>query len=330
MTLRRTKVTAIIAFCLMALAALWAARDRKPQPEKITIGVAVQPVSAPVYIAYEKGFFKQEGLQVTMRNYWVGKDALQAVMDEKAQFCTVAETPIMFAGLKHEPIAVVATIADSRRYMKMIARKDRGIAGPGELRGKRIAVSLGTNAQYYLDVYLMFFGVPRSSVRVVPLAPEKIADALAQGGIDAAVSWEPHLERQQNMLGVNGLVLENEIIYELYWNIAARQDYAATHADAVKKLLRALLRAQQYMEQHPQDAHDITARYVGVSQFDLADFNFDVRLPQSLILSLEEQARWAVRSGLAGADEVPNFLRLVYTSGLESVAPDAVNLPVKR
>ncbi len=71
----------------------------KKAPEPVIVAVSQQPLSAPVYIAYEEGYFRDEGLAVTLQPFWAGKDAFQSVLDGKAQIATVAETPIAFARL---------------------------------------------------------------------------------------------------------------------------------------------------------------------------------------------------------------------------------------
>jgi NitT/TauT family transport system substrate-binding protein len=319
--------SAIVLLVLAVVFSFQYGRDRRPgNSEKVVFAVGLQPVSAPVYVAHDKGFFEQEGLQVTLQHYWAGKDALESVMQGKADFCTVAETPIVLAALSQQPLSILATISDSKQYMKIVARKDRGIFRPDDLRTKRIGVSPGTNAEYYLATYLTFNGIRQDEVQVVPVKPEGMAAALADGDIDAAVSWEPHLGKQRKALGPNAVVLENRGLYQLYWNLVSSQEYVKSHRDTIGGLLRALLRAQQYMEEHEGEMMAITAAYVGEYNFKPSDFHFDLRLGQSLILSLEEQERWAIASGRAGANGMINFLRLVDFEGMEAVAPDSVTL----
>jgi ABC-type nitrate/sulfonate/bicarbonate transport system substrate-binding protein len=317
---------AAIAVSIGVFFMMQAGCEQKKDLESVTIALSRQPISAPVYAAHDKKFFEGEGLRVTLRQYWTGKDALDAVIKGKADFCTVAETPVMFAAFKNEPIAVIATIADTDRFMKIIARKDRNILGPRDLEGKTIGVSMGTNAQYFFDAYLSFNGISRDRVHPVPMQPELMADALVKGKIDAAVCWEPHIARLRKKLGSNAVVFENEEIYQTLWNIVARREYVKNHRETVKKLLRGLLQAEDFIAEHQQEAQRITAGYVGDPEFSLNDFNFDLRLGQSLVLDLEEQARWAINSGLTDKKEVPNFLDLLYFQGMETVAPDSVTV----
>ncbi len=66
--------------------------------------------------------------------------------------------------------------------------------------------------------------------------------------------------------------------------------------------------------------------HVSEETVSFTDYTFDIRLGQSLLLSLETEARWAIRNRLTDKREVPNFLPLMYTKGLEAVDPDAITL----
>jgi NitT/TauT family transport system substrate-binding protein len=149
---KKLKIVAGIALIVAIAIAFIAVFNHKNtvNPEKITLAVAAQPISAPVYVAYEKGFFKEEGLQVSLPSFGSGKDALALVLQGKAAFCTVAETPLVFAAINGKSFHIVATMAESTKYMKIVARKDRGIRSARDLSGKRIGVTMGTNAEYYL------------------------------------------------------------------------------------------------------------------------------------------------------------------------------------
>lgn len=302
-------------------------RGEPLRPRKIAIAVSAQPLSSPVYVAYAKGYFRKEGLEVDLQKHPSGKDALDGVLKGAAQFCTVAETPIMFAGLRGEKFFIIATIAESKEYMRVVGRKDRGVEQARDLAGKRVGVSRGTTAEYFLDALLTFNGIPEKRVRRVFLTPEEMPRALAAGAIDAAVTWSSYAVEMQGLLGDNGSVISNELIYKIWWNIAGGREFVSAYPETVEKLLRALLRAEAYINAHPGEAALIVERFVGQDALSLADYEFDIQLGQALLLDLEEQARWAIRNGLTDRTEVPNLLGLFYTEGLEATAPGSVMMP---
>jgi ABC-type nitrate/sulfonate/bicarbonate transport system substrate-binding protein len=116
-------------------------------PLKITICEGTQPIAGLVYVAYQEKFFEQQGLEVVLEPHSTGKACLGAVLDGKADLATVAETPIVLAGLEDKKFFVTATIHESEENTVVVARKDRGVVAPADLTGKKVGVTRGTNAQ---------------------------------------------------------------------------------------------------------------------------------------------------------------------------------------
>ena len=53
---------------------------------------------------------------------------------------------------------------------------------------------------------------------------------------------------------------------------------------------------------------------------------FSLTLDQSLVLAMEDEARWMIANNLTNATAVPDFRQYIYTDGLESVRPGSVNI----
>jgi NitT/TauT family transport system substrate-binding protein len=56
------------------------------------------------------------------------------------------------------------------------------------------------------------------------------------------------------------------------------------------------------------------------------EHELSLRLEQSLILAMEDQARWMIANNLTTPATMPNFLNNIYAWGLEAVAPEAVDI----
>jgi len=161
--------------------------------KKITIAVTTITDSTPVYIAFEKNYFKNEGIDVALQTHTSGKSALNAVKEGKADIATSAEAPLMHSGLKGEKIYIIATIEKTEKLNGIVARKDRGISTFGDLEGKKIGVTFGTGGEFFLDIFLTTSGISRNDIEYINLKPEKMFDALMNGEVDAVSSWNPHL-----------------------------------------------------------------------------------------------------------------------------------------
>lgn len=326
--------TVLILAAMMLCAALSSCdlREEKPAgpPDKVTIAFATLPETAVAQVAQSRGFYREEGLEVTARLHPYGKVALMDLLEGKADFATVAETPVMFAIMKGEKISVIATIQNSTLGHAILARRDRGILTPGDLRGKRIAATMGTTSDFFLDAILSLHGISRRDVQVVGVKAEEIPAAMEHGDVDAASAFTPYTAFTEKKLGNRMITFHNGDIYRYHFNVAAKQEFIRKNPEMVKKVLRALLKAEAFVRENPADAQKIVTDFSGIETGIVrsiwSDANFAVTLDQSLILALEDESRWAIKGGLTGSRTVPNYLDCIYSDGLKSIKPAAVRI----
>jgi len=300
-------------------------------PESLTIALnSTYLGSALVSIAAANGYFKAEGLEVTLQPHATGRAALDAVLAAQADLATVAETPFMFAVMKRQAVSIVATISAAARDHGVIARKDRGITTPADLKGKRVGVTRGTTGHFLLDVVLPAHGIQLREVLIADLKPQEMVDGLLSGQVDAAATWNPHLDELKKALGENGLVFFGGRGFRVTFNVAARQDFIRQRPEAMKKLVRALLRAETFAAERSEDARTVMARATRTDRAEVSavwpDYQLQVRLDQELLTLLEDESRWAIRNGYVDRAEVPNYLGFIHPDALAAVKPAAVTI----
>lgn len=319
----------------LAITMLFVACDRtgsKPsgQPEKVIIAYAALPETALAQIAESRGYFGEEGLEATVRSFSYGKLALTDLLQGNADFATVAETPVMFSIINGEKIGVIATIQSSTRNHAIVARKDKAVLTPQDLKGKRIATTLGITADYFMDAFLATHKISRKEITIVNLRPEEHQDALVNGRVDALSTFYPFLKKTQDTLGARGITFYDRDIYTETFHVVAKQDYISNNTEKVRKVLRALLKAEAFAAQHPAEAQKIVADFsrtdAGIISAIWADNDFEVSLDQKLVLALEDESRWAIKNRLTTATKAPNFLDHISLDGLKSVRPEAVRI----
>jgi NitT/TauT family transport system substrate-binding protein len=100
-----------------------------------------------------------------------------------------------------------------------------------------------------------------------------------------------------------------------------------THDVSFERLLRAMRRAEQYIQQEPEGAQAILRRRLQLDQefldFAWPMFSYRLGLDQSLIATLESQARWALREGQIQGRAAPNYLSFVHAAPLRKAKPTA-------
>jgi NitT/TauT family transport system substrate-binding protein len=236
----------------------------------------------------------------------------------------------MFAVMQGHPVSIVATIFTVEKDPGIIGRKDKGVLTLASLNGKRIGVTLGTSGHFVLDAFLIREKLSTDDVTLRDLQPQELADALLKGDVDAVATWEPYLDSLRTQLGANGMIFYSEGIYELPFNIAGTRDYVVSHPEMIKKLVRALVRAERLCRDEPDAARQIIASAMNVSLEDLQEvwptYRFSVTLDQSLLLTLEDETRWAIKNQLTNRTNIPNYLDHVYLDALEAVMPTAVTV----
>lgn len=300
-------------------------------PEHLRIGCPREPLNALVTIAVDRGFFQDEGLRVTVADdYSSGKRALESMLRKEVEITAAAQTPIVFESFQRDDFAVLATIGSSDNEPRILARKDRGIQRPGDLRGKRVGTQRGSAVHFFLHVFLLRHGLAEKDAQLSFRTPEELPQALARGEIDAFCMREPFVSEAAKLLGKSTVVFAEPGLYLKTFNLVAMKGQLDARRGAFERLLRALIRAESFAHEHPAQAIQIVAGKLGLKEPDLRalwqELELRVSLGPGLLQGLEDEARWAVASGLTRQRETPNYLRFLAPDALEAVRPSAVTV----
>lgn len=329
-TLRRVSMIFVGLLLIVGVVALvgYLLRPVAPLP-RTTLVTTNAPFSAATLLAESRGWFREAGVDVILVERPSGRVALGDLTDGHGDFATAAETPIMFALLKATPIKVIATLGVSFDNTTLVGRRDRGIETSEDLPGHRVGYAPGTNSQYFLDTFLEYRGHKQDSIERIPLKPDEMIAALKEGKVDMIACWSPLNHHAVEALGDNGQELRIGAIYRWSWNLVARNEELA-NGPLAPLIIAALRRATDEILRDPHTcARELSSR-IGMPADKLAavwkQTSFDVTLDQSLLLNLEQQARWAMASGLTDQKEVPNFLGGISSQALRTFDPEIVTL----
>jgi ABC-type nitrate/sulfonate/bicarbonate transport system substrate-binding protein len=298
------------------------------QAEPLRLAVSRTPMSLPLYVAEEKGYFGAESIQVQMQECLGGQRCLASLLAGRADVATVADMPIAMAAFQRSDFAIVASFVNATEDLKIVAR---GLKGSSvNLTAKRIGVPIGSTAQYYLDLHLIVSGIDPRTVRIVDLRPEQLVDSLASGQVDAIAAWEPYGFQALQALKGQGHALTASNGYISTFNLVVQRRLAGAHDETLERLLRAMLRAEQFIQQDPEAARAILRRRLNLGQdfldFAWPHFTYRLGLEQALIATMESEARWALREGQIQGKGVPNYLSFVHAGPLRRVKPTAASI----
>jgi len=303
-------------------------RNGSTDVTKITYAMPVTVAAIPAYVAAEKGFWTDEGLDVRPEMFSAGRLALDALLAQNAEVMSVSETPLMHAILQGNKIYIVATVTDHQE-VKFIGRRDKGIADPKDLRGKRIATLPGTNSDYFMYEFLKASGMDIGDVKVTNLSPPDMVTALVQGNIDGYFAWEPHVSYARKQLGDNVVVFGPSELYHGRHCVAMNQDFVRAHPEVVEKLIRGLVRAEEYVKAHPEESMAIVAKRTGMEVDALKalwpEYKVRVGLDKDLTQILDREGKWA-RGINKSPEPLPDWRQFLYPDAIGRVRGVPVNL----
>ena len=143
-----------------------------------------------IWMAIEKGFYQQEGLDITYRLFPSGTTAFQAFQTGQGDIVMTGDLPsvqyFFRANGDYRTIAVIER--DAKGY---VAVAQKSITRPQDLAGKTIATRVGSTGSWFISEYLSKNGVDASKVAVKNLDTQVLPAALCGGDIAAFFIWQP-------------------------------------------------------------------------------------------------------------------------------------------
>lgn len=321
------QLIAMTGLCVVLLGGCTQDDVKTAVPEKVVFATSDTPFSALILLAQREGIFAREGLDLTLVTTLHGKEALALVLAGKADLSTSTSVPIVAAILNGAKPTLLATLSRSETNSALVARKGRGIAEAADLNGKRVGVTFHTSAHIYLHNLLVEAGVPKEKVHIVDTAPAAALKKLADGTLDATVQFTPWQYRAIHATKGSAVMVETPHLYTTHWIVAANRNFVQERPAAARKILRALLAAQKLAAEKPEllVAAMLKAPESEAAQ-QLSQYKNEIQLPQSMIVALENEARWygALNAGDKTVPSTPNFLDYIDSAPLKSVRPEAV------
>ncbi len=319
----------VVAIVLSSFIYLNFQRPYSGSVESISIGTIPLETNSLIYVANNEHYFADNGLSVTFTNYGSGFDAMQGMLNGEVNIAVASEFVVAEAAVANQGFYVFGSVSKFNIY-DMVARTDKGITNISDLTGKTIGAAFGTIGQYYLGSFLELNNINPNDVTIVNVPNAQSASALANGTVDAIVTYQPEISQIGSLLGNNTVMWPAQADQLGYFDAACSTSFAANHSDSIVKFLKAMVQAENFVANHKDQAMTIVANTLNYTGTYMAsvwpNYQFSVTLDQSQILALQEEAQWLISNNLTNATAVPNFQNFVYLNGLESINPNAVNI----
>ena len=251
-----------VALAMLGLMSCSPGQQAANQPVAVTIG-GPPNVAFLAEIANARGFFRDEGIEATIRPIQTGKLTQDAVIAGQLDYGIVLDVNVAALGFRADEVVTLAVLM-RKGDDGLVARRDRGINGPADLAGKTIGRLTGTTSHVYLDQLLEQAGVNPSGVTFRTMAPPAMQAALARGDIDAASLWEPFRLNAATALGRNALNIDGGALYNANVLLIRRRPAPAAASAQEVRVVRALARAAAFARANPAEAQAIVAPRLGL------------------------------------------------------------------
>lgn len=252
-----TKYLAIAASCAIGLTSYAPAQAA----EKLRIAYSVWVGYGPLFVAKEKGFFKEEGLDVD----------LVLMEDPKLRFAALAAQKIDLLATSVDTMPLYLKEGQSYRYLFGL---DESSGADGllvsndikllkDLKGKKVGYSKGSVMEFLMSVLLKEAGLTLDDVEGVNMSAGDAGSAFLTKRIDAAATWEPYLSRGDK--SDHGYKITDTSKYPglLSDVMVARTDFAQTKTKEVAALYKAWIKAVDFIKAYPDEGNKIMGDGLG-------------------------------------------------------------------
>lgn len=214
------------------------------------VGFIPISIYAPVFVAFEKGYFAQQGVDVTLEPLAGGNDLVALTASGQLQAAATGAGPALWNGVALGfPISVVAPghregIPVATPLMISRAACEAGeLTSVADLRGKRVAVNARGATEYWLSQALATGGLTLDDIQLQTLAFPDAVTALAAGAIGASMVGEPIATRAEQDGTAVRLSTDFPVQDVLPTAIIANADFIADQPAAVQGFVTGYLRA---------------------------------------------------------------------------------------
>ena len=239
------------------------AATQKVATEKVTLAMGFIPnvQFTPFYVAVEKGYFDEEGIEIEFDYGWE-TDLLKLVGSDELQFAIASGDQVILA--RSQGLPVVYVMNWYRRFpVCVVSLAEEGIDAPPDLVGQRVGTPVTYGASYIgWRALLDAVGLEETDVELISIGYTQVA-ALSEGQVDAAICYAMNEPVQLQAAGK-----ELNIIYVAdYANLVSNglitnEQTLQERSTLAQGIVRAALRGLADTLEHPDEAFDIALKYV--------------------------------------------------------------------
>ncbi|KPU46180.1 putative aliphatic sulfonates-binding protein precursor [Oxobacter pfennigii] len=228
----------------------------------LRIGYGGSLCEAPLHMAYEKGYFEEEGLKVELTKLAPGTifDAVTANQVDAGFSLLASLVQPLSNGLPVKITTGLHTGCD-----KVLAKKDSGITSPADFKGKKVGVPSMTSSPIIFTKRVLAdngigVGVQNSEVEFVVYSTTDLPIALENGAVDAIAMNDPTATIAANEYDLNVVfdsALDAPYKDQYCCSAFVRENIVTDYPDIAAKYTRAMQKASAWVQENQDEAAKI-------------------------------------------------------------------------
>lgn len=149
--------------------------------------------NAPLYVAWDKGFFTEEGINFSIVDFEDSSFSCTALISSNVELAGSTLDAVVIAESQYDSNTLKVFSASDESYGAdgIIARNS--ISTLADLKGKTVGVAVNQTTHYLLQKALDKVGLSDKDLNLVNMSSSDAGASFITGNLDAAVTWEPYL-----------------------------------------------------------------------------------------------------------------------------------------
>ena len=244
-------------------------------PDKVTIALTPTLAFAPVYIAIDKGYFRDENIEPIIESTPLATDSVSMTANGQSDVGATATGVSLFnagyRGLDFKIVASMAVHPAPTTLTPLLIRKDLWDSGKvrsiKDLKGRPISTNApGASIEYKLTLMLHKNGMQLTDVRPIAIGLPETLVALQNKAVDAAILGEPYAtEAEIRGLAVLDAPDSAVAVGDLGTALVFNGNFIKQRRDVAIRTLRALMRASRDLQLNnwntPENVAILTKRF---------------------------------------------------------------------
>jgi len=310
---------------------VWSATFSAKAADKVPIAISYQPNlywSLPIYIATEKGWWSEAGLEPSFVTFPAGAPQIAAAASKSWDVGGTGAIPAVLGAASYG-IETIGIAADESRVDQLMVKADKYAqyhADPKLIRGKQILLTSNSTGDYVVTSCLAKYGLSKKDVTIVNMGQSQIISAMGSNNGELAGVWEPHnflLEEKASAVKLCSGEDAGAVVLAV---LVARRDYGTQYPDRVARFVAVYLRAINWIRSNPTETESMLRKFLTQGGVTLTEKSIKGLIEGNGIFDLKQHIDAFTRKGQEPSHMdswMANMTDFMKSVGTLRVAPPA-------